>query len=641
MNVTDTEKDKTIKVKLVAAHQVSFSNAVSLCNCLGILQLAAILKKKNIPCDVVDLEEFNHLYDSDFNQTMDAVTEKIFTSPPHSRPISDPPDLLGVSSMANNIAVAVEICRRAKTRFPQVITVLGGPGVSFCAREVLSAFPWIDTVIRGEADTAFPDYIEALASDVTYPPIKGTIFLNSGAIIDNGWPEPMDNLEEFPVPAYEFCNAGSFAGDRHEALGDYNGISIEAGRGCPFKCTFCSTSHYFKRRHRLKPVQRIIDEILYTREKLGDQRIIFTHDIMTLRHEYMEELCREIETRMPGLAWKCHARFDSIDKPLLEKMRRAGCNEIFFGIEAATPRMQKIIKKQLDLTGFEQKIMWLKELDFRFSLSYIVGIPGEEPEDMEAMLGQAIRAKSLCGDNVFVKIHTLVPVPGSELYGEWKDRLVYDHYGSLGTSDIPVHWTELRDMIQSRPKIFSLYYHLPIGEDRRIRSNKYAMVGTGLDSLMQYSMKLAYMVLGERLAVELAKHIDEIQLPPPASFKDTDYSVTCESLRLIVREWFDGDPGSARKYDAVALFEIALQHVLKHRDLKHSRVIETYYNPRELIDEIRRGTVIPGSGVEDNKMYFMILWDAGERKVKFTQVPPSFYSLMEKEPIIDETVSTG
>lgn len=145
----------------------------------------------------------------------------------------------------------------------------------------------------------------------------------------------------------------------------------------------------------MKSVGRIIDEILQLRNKLGDREVVFHHDLLTLRHEYIEELCREIRRRVPGLTWKCSARFDTIDAHILEEMRRAGCNAIFLGIEAATPRMQKIIDKHLDLSGFEEKIKLLKDLDYRTDLSFIVGFPGEELGDIETLLSLVLRVRAL------------------------------------------------------------------------------------------------------------------------------------------------------------------------------------------------------------------------------------------------------
>jgi radical SAM superfamily enzyme YgiQ (UPF0313 family) len=604
-----------VKINLLATQQISVSNPVSLRNCLGVLQLAASLEQYDFNCHVFDFEELNNLYNYDFEETMEKVVGKI---------ISAAPDILGLSTMSNNLATAVDICERVKKKNAGVITVLGGPGVSFCAQEILMAFPWIDTVVRGEADDAFPLYVQALASKIKNPKIAGLVYHSGEKIVDNGWAKPIENLDELPIPAYEFCKDNINENEETSLFGDYNGVSLEAGRGCPFNCTFCSTSHFFKKKHRLKSVQRIIDEILYTREKLGNQRIIFTHDIMTLRRDYMEQLCREIQRQVPGLVWKCHARFDSTDKKLLENMRQAGCNEIFYGIETTTPRMQEILKKRLDLTGFNEKIKYLKDLDFRFSLSFIVGVPGEEPQDIDSVLNHALRAKSLAGRRVFIKIHTLVPVPGSELYENWKDQLVYDDYGSPGTSDIPVHWEKLRTMIQRHPGIFSLYYHFPIGDTGRNRSNKYSMLGTVLDSLMQFSMKYAYMILGEGLPSELVRRIDQIQLPPPAAFKNIEYHILCLSIRELILELLESNPISAGKFDTLAQFETAAQQVFKQKKTGFFKIIETVYDPQELLDEIKAGKITTEDPPGDKQLYFMILWDEKESKLKCTQIPQEF-----------------
>ncbi len=612
-----------MRIKLIAAHQIAFSEAVPLHNCLGVLQLAASLLKRDIgnaSCDVPDLSEFHHLYNRDFNETMERVLEKIITPRP---------DLLGFSTMANNLPIAIEICERIKKRFPRVITVLGGQGVSFCAKEILSAFPFVDTVIRGEADKAFPDYVEALIRNIKNPGIKGMVYRNAKTIIDNGWPDPIDNLDELPFPAFEFC--GDYPGNNDETdsrESDYNSISLEVGRGCMFECLFCSTCHYFKQKHRLKSVARVIEEILDIRRRFGNQRLIFKHDILIYQHDYIDALCREIQRRIPGLTWKCHARFDTIDTDILKKIRDTGCDEIFLGVEAATPRMLEVINKQLDLGTFDETINVLSNLKFKFNLSFIIGFPEELPNDIEAIFSLALRVKNLCGDNAVIKIHTLVPLAGSALYKKWKNHLEYDDYGSHGTSDVPPSWKKLRIMIKQHPGIFPLYHHIPIGKQRRIQSSKFELVGLAIDSLMKYSMQLAYTGLGDRLAAAFVLHIGRIQLPPPVSCKDTDYPVLTQSIRDLILELLETYPILAGKYDTLARFEIAAQQVFKH---KKNILIETPYDPLELINEIQSKAIKQeiGGGYKDRKFYFMILWDEEESKVKCMPVPMQFADLIK------------
>jgi len=604
-----------VKIKLAAAHQLSFSDPVSLQKCLGVLQLAASLKQQNLPCEVVDLEEYNHLFNRDFDETMEKVVEKLITPPP---------DLLGISTMVNNLAAALDICERIKKKLPGVIIVLGGPGISFCANEVISEFPRVDAVIRGEADNAFPQYIEALAAKTKNPTIEGLVYREGEKIVDNGWPKPIEDLDELPMPAYEFCKKNNNKENGAGLFDSFNTVSLEAGRGCPFNCTFCSTSHFFKKKHRLKSVQRIIDEILYLKNKFGYEEIAFHHDILTLQRKYIEELCREIRRQVPGLTWKCSARFDTIDAQILKEMRAAGCNAIFLGIEVATPRMQKIINKHLDLTGFEEKIKQLKDLDYRFDLSFIVGFPEEEPEDIEALLVLALKAKYLCGDNVVIKMYTLVPLLGSALYEQWRDRLVYDEYGSFGASDIPPHWKKLRNKIKRHPGIFSIYYHIPIGTRKWTHACKYLLLSFAIQSMMTRSMKLAYMVLEERLAHIFAHHIDKIALPPPAAINAIEYPLLIESVRQLILEFLKNNPILAAKYDAVSQFEQAFQEVSNREKGSSFKIFPAYYDPGEVIKELETGTTSEETAHGDKKRNFMVFWDEKEKEKKLVEVPADF-----------------
>ncbi len=612
-----------MNITLAAVHQITFSEAVPLHNSLGVLQLAACLRRRNIKgvrCRIPDLGEFHHLYNRDFEETMDRVMETM---------AAPAPDVLGLSTMSNNLPMAVEICERVKKRYPRAITVLGGQGASFCAPEILSAFPRVDAVIRGEADVAFPDYIEALTANVTNPPVKGLVYRGDRGIVDNGWPDPIANLDELPLPAFDLC--GGFAGDETDTVdrfGDYNGISLEVGRGCSFNCSFCSTCLYFKREHRLKSVERVMEEIMETRKRFGGRRIIFKHDILIYQHDYIDALCRAIRRRLPGLTWKCHARFDTIDRNILEKIRDAGCNEIFLGVEAATPRMLEAMNKQLDLAAFDETVKALNDLEFRFSLSFILGYPGEEPADVEALFDMALRVRAQSGERVAIKIHTLVPLAGSALYEEWKDKLAYDRYGSHSTSDMPRGWRKLRETIKRHPTIFPLFFHIPIGGTRRTRSIKFELLGWAVDSLMKHSFLLAYLVLGKRLPAALVRGIDKIELPPPSAFKGTRYTVLTRSIRRLLLDLLGPDPVLAEKYDVLARFEIAVRDVFKQEGKGYVKVFETYYDPGDLMNEIKTGTISGGEeNRHDEKLFFMISRDAegseGREgsKVKCVQIP--------------------
>ncbi|MES0489126.1 MAG: radical SAM protein [Leptospirales bacterium] len=612
-----------MKTLLIATHQISFSQPQSLYNCLGVLTLAACLKKRNLNCEVLDLFEYNDLYNRDCSEVLDSIAQKI---------IAAKPDILGFSAMINNLPIALELAARVKKIRPDVFTVFGGPGAAFCAKEVLLNFKQVDVIFRGEADVVFPGYIENLANNNnSNNSVPGLIFRNGAEIVDNGWPEPIANLDELPVPDYHF-DSESYKSQTTKQFGDYNGVSIEVGRGCPYTCTFCSTSEYFKRKYRLKTVDRIIEEILLIHRRLGRARIIFNHDLLTLKRKFVFELCEQIEARVPGLIWKCHARLDTLDSEMLTKMNEAGCNEIFLGLENATEKMQKIVKKKLDLDKFDVPLESAASLDMKFSLSFIVGFPEEEEEDIRAIFAYSLKAKQMCREKVQIKIHTLAPLVGSALYEQWKDRLVYDAYGSISTTDIPHSWSSLRNTIQGHPEIFSIYFHLDIGQSRRINSSKYGYLGLIIEKLMIYSMSLAHEWLGDSIAEIFVNNIDEIILPQAASAKDSEYHALAQSVRKLLTKALQYDSVAQSMYDAVAQYEIAVLDIMSNRTNGYMKVIEVYYDPEELIERIHKWQtmkqVAENLNKRDEPLCLMILWDDKENKLKRTEISPDFAHLV-------------
>jgi len=573
-----------MKTVLIATHQISFSSPQSLHNCLGVLTLSACLKRRSLECEVLDLIEFSRLRQQDAEETLNAIACKI---------VASQPDILGFSTMTNNLAIALDVARRVKNILPKCLVVFGGPGTAFCAKTTLENFTQVDFIFRGEADFVFPDFVESMhedsmetiLTDKIILSIPGLVYRGPGGIVDNGWPEGIKNLDELPCLDYPFREQ-SYAGQNSESYGDYNGVSVEVGRGCPFTCTFCSTSEFFKRKYRLKSVDRVLDEIAAIRQKLGSARIIFSHDLLTLKRNYVFELCRGIKTRLPGLVWKCHARLDTLDGEMLAAMSDAGCNEIFVGLESATEKMQKVVNKRLDIHKFGIPLENAVSLNIRFGLSFIVGFPEEDDDDIAAIFAYALKAKRLCRDMAQVKIHTLAPLVGSPLYEKYKDRLSFDDYGSVAATDIPLRWGRLREMMKPFPEIFSLYFHLPIDKDKRIKSLKFEYLGLVIEKLMPASILLACEGLGDTTASFLVQNIDHVTLPDPDA-PDSQYPVMADSLRLLLLNALPDNVDLKNRYDAMARYEIALLEARASKNDAFLKIIEARYSPDELLEYLQ------------------------------------------------------
>ncbi|MFW9786235.1 MAG: B12-binding domain-containing radical SAM protein [Candidatus Thorarchaeota archaeon] len=591
-----------MKVGLVATHQVTMEKPVPLMECLGVLALAASLREHSINVEIINLYNYYLGCTPDFEKQIDAIKNVI---------VESNPDVLGFSTMSNNLIIALELCRRVKAELPEIITVLGGPGTSFCAVEVLEAFPQVDAIIRGEADQALPDWINKLTSRVKQHSVKGLVFRENGRIIDNGWPDPIENLDELPIPSYNVCS-------KHKEY-EEQPVLLEVGRGCPYGCIFCSTSKYFSRRFRIKSVERVIEEVELVQKELGNRPFNFNHDLLTFNREYLEELCNRLMKLKKPVRWGCSARLDTIDEVLLSKMSKAGCIGLFLGIETATDRMQKSINKRINLDRLIDCVRHAVNHGISVTLSFIVGFPDEEFFDIEMLWRRLFKAKSLDLKNVITQVHILVPEPGSNLLDELNEDLAYDDVGSPGHSNFPpIEWNDLREVIKKHPLIFPAYFHYGGIPTPRHVLLRYVYLNHLVSGPASHSLAFAYSILGEKVTQHLAAKIEQIELPKKL-WPLTDYGATIESTRGIIEPLFEQNREPKLMYDAILKAESAAAEIIREKE-DHYVLLDVMYNPIDLMARLR-GMEWNDSGIIERNRKIVVYYNEKDKDADFREIP--------------------
>ncbi len=163
--------------------------------------------KTSISADVLE---------STINSENNILTEKI---------LNDNYDVVSFSCYIWNITKTLEICKEIKEKKDSTI-ILGGPEVSYRAKDILENFPFIDCVLSGEGEETFPELLDSINNTITYPCIDGLSYRKNNEIISL----PERECSTTPPSPYteEFFNSLS------------NRISyIETSRGCPYRCAFC------------------------------------------------------------------------------------------------------------------------------------------------------------------------------------------------------------------------------------------------------------------------------------------------------------------------------------------------------------------------------------------------------------------
>ena len=206
-----------------------------------------------------------------------------------------------------------------------------GVQASSVPNTLLNSYPFIWSVVVGEAENIICDLWDDLAHS-NYQHRPGVIWSPKLS--------PME-LTSYTPPALPDLNAIPFLDikDYPPASTD-RGLMLDVGRGCPYSCTFCTTNDFFRRRYRMKCKERITEEIQRAREHPHIVRVDFVHDMFTANPRLVRDICNHLIADGVIMTWGCSTRTDSVSSDLLELMVRAGCDDIFFGLETGSQRLQ-------------------------------------------------------------------------------------------------------------------------------------------------------------------------------------------------------------------------------------------------------------------------------------------------------------
>jgi radical SAM superfamily enzyme YgiQ (UPF0313 family) len=418
---------------------------------LGILSLAAVLEQVGPPPSIVNLDQLYYRYLSEFGsrglQDFPAwVAPKIASSEAH---------VYGFSSICSSYPLTIRIAEYLKHARPSCTILFGGPQASVVDLPTLAAFPFVDFVLRGEAERTLPLFLEELSGKRRFSTVPGLSYRSAFGPVRTTDAPVIDDLDSLPLPAYHLT------GELHGA--PY--APLELGRGCPFSCTFCSTNDFFRRKFRLKSPQRMLGEMRAINATYGIRVFELTHDMFTVDRRRVVAFCRHLLDSGERFWWACSARTDCVDEELLELMAAAGCTGMFFGIETGSKRMQRIIDKDLDPDYAKVMIETAERLRIATTVSLIMGYPEENLDDLRDTT--AMYMHSMRHPQSSPQLNLLAPLAGTPIYSRHKEEMILEELGSAMSHQGRTQNEADRALIRRYPQIFPNFYLVPApGLDR-------------------------------------------------------------------------------------------------------------------------------------------------------------------------------
>jgi radical SAM superfamily enzyme YgiQ (UPF0313 family) len=345
--------------------------------------------------------------------------------------ILDPADaLVGLMTDSDSLHHTIVISKLIKDRSPKTLVCLGGPSASPIGRPILETFPFVDFVVRGEGEITFVELIRSLLQrGHPHSGVLGLTWRDGNRVIENAECGLIDDLDELPIPAFEAYDMASGAP-----------LYLDVGRGCPFECRFCGTAPFWKRKYRMKSIERILEEMTLVRDRYNYRRVNFSHDIMTYDREWTHRFCDQLIKANLGMTWTCSTRTDIIDPVLINKMAKAGCVEIYYGIETGSQTLQGQIGKNLNLDRSRTIVESTAAAGIHPITGFIVGYPMETFETLGETIANFFDYLQ-CG-GFRAHIFTLCPYHESSIFldynqyatklAEWYDLPLSPAEGALG-----------------------------------------------------------------------------------------------------------------------------------------------------------------------------------------------------------------
>src|SRR5215831_16315893 len=412
---------------------------------LGILSLAAVLEACGDSPQIVDLNRtYFQLADS-----ADLLRLDDFAEIAASVIAAKDAEVCGFTSICSSYPLTIRIAKALKAIRPQCTILFGGPQASVVDVQTLTAFPFVDFILRGEAEESLPSLLQELAGGWRMDRVPGLTYRAEGQPRRNPNAAVIKDLDALPTPAYHLT--GELRGAPRATL--------EMGRGCPFSCTFCSTNDFFRRNFRLRSPERILHDMRSLAVAYGVSDFDLIHDMFTVDKRRVVVFCKAMIASGEKFTWACSARTDCVDEELLELMAEAGCQGLFFGIETGSARMQRIIDKHLDIRRAKEIIDAAEQLRIGTTVSLITGFPEETREDlMETVRVLMHSARCPRSDP---QLNLLAPLPETPIYLKYKNQLTLETL----CSDVSHQgeWQSDNDieLIRKYPEIFPSFYLLP------------------------------------------------------------------------------------------------------------------------------------------------------------------------------------
>jgi len=306
-------------------------------------------------------------------------------------PYDEPTDLVAITVETYTARRAYEIAAEYRRR--GVAVIMGGMHVMLVPEEVQQ---YADSIFIGDAETLWVQVLEDASRNRLQK-----VYNAPAGIGQLGGVKPRREIYRgkgyLPISLMQFS------------------------RGCRFECNFCAVSKYFDRKHYVRRIDEVLEEI----EELDRKFIFFVDDNIASNRQGLKELCRELTPMKVN--WVSQASLDiTHDAKIMKLMADSGCIGNVMGFESITPESLQDAKKVSNMSGFSnyaREIEVLREHAMQTWAAFTLGYDNDTYDSIMATMEFARKNRF-----TFAAFNILTPYPNTPFYEKLaeEERLLYD-----------------------------------------------------------------------------------------------------------------------------------------------------------------------------------------------------------------------
>jgi len=326
------------------------------------------------------------------------------------------PDVVALTALTTEVYFTRDVIRQVRRFSNDLFIVIGGHHVTLMSEDFF--MPEVDAIILGEGEVVFPKLIEALSSNREFSRIPSLIFRNDdGEFVNNGRELSSLEMDELPLPRRDLTERYR---SEYFFLFDKPDSSVATGRGCPYRCNFCSVWEFYKGKTRQMSASRVVEEV----KAVDTSHITFVDDNFLMNYKREDAIADLLQAEGIKMRYSIECRTDSIVRhpELVEKWVDTGLYAVLLGLEGASDKALANVNKKNAVKTNTEAIKILQDNGVIIWGAFLVD-PQWEADDFKQLRDYVNQ-----NEITHTQFTILTPLPGTELYRQkFGELLTYDY----------------------------------------------------------------------------------------------------------------------------------------------------------------------------------------------------------------------